>query len=91
MSSISQVIALINQMENDGVIERYAVGGAVGATFFLKPVSTLDVDIFKDKARLLQFVESGVLNADRFQSILARHDLNGKWQEFKNSFLSGAK
>ena len=44
--SISQVIALINQMEADGVIERYAIGGAVGATFYLEPVATLDVDIF---------------------------------------------
>ena len=33
-------------MESDGVIERYAIGGAVGATFHLEPVSTLDVDIF---------------------------------------------
>lgn len=44
--SISQVITLVNQMEADGVIERYAIGGAVGATFYLEPVATLDVDIF---------------------------------------------
>lgn len=43
---IQEVIATINQMQNDGVIERYAVGGAVGATFYLEPVATLDVDIF---------------------------------------------
>jgi hypothetical protein len=40
--SISQVIALVNQMEADGVIDRYAIGGAVGATFYLEPVATLD-------------------------------------------------
>lgn len=44
--SIAQVIHLINQMQADGVIERYAIGGAVGATFYLEPVATLDVDIF---------------------------------------------
>ena len=33
-------------MQADGVIERYAIGGAVGATFYLEPVATLDVDIF---------------------------------------------
>jgi hypothetical protein len=33
-------------MQADGVIGQYAVGGAVGATFFLEPVNTLDVDIF---------------------------------------------
>lgn len=44
--SIAQVIRVINQMEADGVVERYAIGGAVGATFYLEPVATLDVDIF---------------------------------------------
>ena len=33
-------------MVADRVIERYAIGAAVGATFYLEPVSTLDVDIF---------------------------------------------
>src|SRR5438132_2425589 len=33
-------------MKADGVIERYAIGGAVGATFYLEPVATLDVDVF---------------------------------------------
>src|SRR3954462_3019943 len=44
--SIRDVIIAMNQMEMDGVIERYAIGGAVGATFYLEPVATLDVDIF---------------------------------------------
>ena len=44
--SIRDVIVTINQMEADGVIDRYAIGGAVGATFYLEPVSTLDVDVF---------------------------------------------
>jgi hypothetical protein len=176
MSSISQVIAMINRLEEDGVIERYAIGGAVGATFYLEPVATLDVDIFvafrpeagrillslqpifdyltarggviegeyvviagwpvqflpptsplveealaeavtvqlesipariftaehlaavalqtgrpKDKARLLQFVESGAIDAGHFQAILSRHSLNKRWQEFERTFLSGAK
>lgn len=33
-------------MQADGVIRRYAIGGAVGATFYLEPVATLDVDVF---------------------------------------------
>lgn len=43
---IREVIETINRMEADGVIDRYAIGGAVGATFYLEPVSTLDVDVF---------------------------------------------
>lgn len=36
----------INEMRAAGIIERYAIGGAVGATFYLEPSATLDVDIF---------------------------------------------
>jgi hypothetical protein len=43
---IQEVITAINQMQADGIIARYAIGGAVGATFYLEPVATLDVDIF---------------------------------------------
>jgi len=37
---------MLNHVERDGVINRYAIGGAVAATFYLEPVSTLDVDVF---------------------------------------------
>ncbi|MGA6981560.1 MAG: hypothetical protein WBZ11_08420 [Candidatus Sulfotelmatobacter sp.] len=36
----------INQMQADGVICHYAIGGAVGATFYLEPAATYDLDIF---------------------------------------------
>lgn len=170
---IQEVIQTINQMQADGVIERYAIGGAVGATFYLEPVATLDVDIFitfkaeagrllvspqpifdylkarggtmegehiviagwpvqflppntplveealreavthdvagiparvftaehlaaialqtgraKDKARLLQFVESGTFAAARFQAILGCHGLVAAWQKFEQQFLT---
>ncbi len=171
--NIKETIAAINRMQADGVIDRYAIGGAVGATFYLEPVSTLDVDVFitfrpeagttlispqpivdylkarggtmegeyivvagwpvqflpvanplleealaqaveknvtgmsawvftaehlaaialqtgraKDKARLLQFVETGALDLARFQAILARHGLPPAWQRFEQQFLT---
>lgn len=43
---LREVIEVLNQMRKDGVIGRYAIGGAVGATFYLEPVATLDVDVF---------------------------------------------
>jgi len=170
--NIRNTIAVINQMQADGVIERYAIGDAVGATFYLEPVATLDVDVFitlhpeagsllanpqpifdylkarggtmegeyivvagwpvqflpatgplvgealaqavekdvagtsacvftaehlaaialqtgraKDKARLLQFVETGALDPARFQAILCRHGLQEAWQCFEKQFL----
>ena len=169
---ITEVIRTLNQMMADGVIERYAIGGAVGATFYLEPVATLDVDVFvtfrpepgrllispqpifdyltargcpvegeylviggwpvqflpptgalveealaeaverevegipvrvftaehlaaialqtgrgKDKARLLQFIEAGALEAARFQAILTRHGLLDQWSQFERQFL----
>ena len=170
---IQEVIAVINQMESDGVIDRYAIGGAVGATFYLEPIATLDVDVFvvfrsepgnlvvnpqplfdylkkhggtiegeyvvlggwpvqflpstgplvdealaqavahdvegtstrvfsaehlaaialqtgraKDKARLLQFVESKALNVSRFHDIVLRHGMAAAWARFERQFLS---
>jgi len=170
---IQEVIQAINQMLADGIIDRYAIGGAVGATFYLEPVATLDVDVFvafksapdsllvspqpifdylkahggtvrgeyivladwpvqflpppsplveealdqavtldaggvparvfsaehlaaialqtgrsKDKARLLQFLESGVLNAQKFEELVTRHGLSDSWARFGRHFLS---
>ena len=166
--SIRDVIATVNEMEKDGVIERYAIGGAVGATFYLEPVSTLDVDIFvtfqsdegilslkpifdyliarggvpakeyivldgfpvqflpptsplveealveavireidgvparvftpehlatialqvgrtKDKLRVVQFLEEGALDPSRFETIVQRHNLDGRWVALKSA------
>jgi hypothetical protein len=172
--NVKDTIATINQMQAAGVIERYAIGGAVGSTFYIEPVATLDVDVFvafppqagsllvspqpifdylkerggvmdgeyiilagwpvqflpaanplltealdqavekrvtdvsvrvftaehlaaialqtgraKDKARLLQFVEAGALDATRFQDIVIRHGLASAWERFENQFLGG--
>lgn len=43
---LQKTLEVINQMQEAGVIGRYAIGGAVGATFYLEPVRTVDVDIF---------------------------------------------
>jgi hypothetical protein len=43
---LQKTLSVINQMQAAGVIGRYAIGGAVGATFYLEPVRTVDVDVF---------------------------------------------
>jgi len=43
---MKDTFTVLNQMQTDGIIGRYAIGGAVGATFYLEPVATLDVDVF---------------------------------------------
>jgi hypothetical protein len=44
----------------------------------------------KDKARLLQFVESGVLDASKFEELVIRHGLTDAWQRFGRQFLGDA-
>ncbi len=41
----------------------------------------------KDHARILQFVESGALEADKLDGILKRHGLIEKWERFGDKFL----
>ena len=41
----------------------------------------------KDKARVLQFLEAGVLDRERLREILRRHALTGDWQQFERQFL----
>lgn len=43
---MKDTLEVINRMHADGVIGNYAIGGAVGATFYLEPVATLDIDVF---------------------------------------------
>ena len=156
----------INRMQAEGLVRKYAIGGAVGATFYLEPLATLDIDIFvsmktpqgsslvtlasiydcltsrgykaekeylvidewpvpflppndaldeealqqavetevegvrawvitaehlvaiplrtargKDFARILQFVEAGVLDSSKLDPILQRHGLLEKWEQ----------
>jgi len=41
----------------------------------------------KDKARLLQFIETAALDRARFQAILSRHGLQEAWQRFEKQYL----
>ncbi len=67
---IEEVIRTVNQMKADGVIANYAIGGAVGATFYLEPVSTLDVDIFIEVHAM---AGSSIISLDPIFSYLREH------------------
>jgi hypothetical protein len=41
-----KTLEVVNQMQKEQVIGKYAIGGAIAATFYLEPVSTFDIDIF---------------------------------------------
>ena len=67
---IEEVIRTVNQMKADRVITNYAIGGAVGATFYLEPVSTLDVDIFIEVHAM---AGSSIISLDPIFSYLREH------------------
>ncbi len=43
---IAGALATLNTLEAEGIIGRYAIGGAVGLLFYTEPVLTDDMDIF---------------------------------------------
>ena len=43
---MKETLKLINRMVKAGVIEGYAIGGAVAAIYYLEPFDTADLDIF---------------------------------------------
>lgn len=43
---MKDTLAEINELRTAGHIGKWAIGGAMGATFYLEPISTYDLDIF---------------------------------------------
>lgn len=45
-ANFEKVIAVLQKMQTDSIIEKYAIGGAFAATLYDEPISTIDLDIF---------------------------------------------
>jgi predicted nucleotidyltransferase len=43
---LGRALRVLNSLESEGVIGRYAIGGAVGLIFYIEPLDTDDLDIF---------------------------------------------
>ena len=53
---MKEALKVLAELVAGGVIEDYAIGGAMGATFYLEPMVTMDLDVFvlfKDNTSLL--------------------------------------
>jgi hypothetical protein len=48
MGSVTETIRVLNQMVANGVVSRYAIGGGIGALFYIEPFETHDLDVFVD-------------------------------------------
>jgi len=43
---VKRTLEVLNELEREGVFTRYAIGGAMAATFYTEPVLTFDLDVF---------------------------------------------
>ncbi len=43
---MEKTLQALNALERDGIIGRYAIGGAMAATFYAEPRFTFDLDVF---------------------------------------------
>jgi len=43
---VKRTLEILNELEKEGVFSRYAIGGAMAATFYTEPVLTFDLDVF---------------------------------------------
>jgi hypothetical protein len=43
---MKNALSVLNDLETKGLLGRYAIGGAMGAMFYVEPVATYDLDVF---------------------------------------------
>ncbi|MBD3322033.1 MAG: hypothetical protein GF350_13125 [Chitinivibrionales bacterium] len=43
---MEKTLQVINKLQETGLINKYAIGGAMAATFYVEPILTYDLDIF---------------------------------------------
>src|SRR6266542_1257297 len=64
---MKRTLQVLNELELGGVIDRYAIGGAMGATFYVEPLLTFDLDV------VLPQSAAGLLSlAPLYEALLAR-------------------
>ncbi|MBE2204873.1 MAG: hypothetical protein IAE94_11100 [Chthoniobacterales bacterium] len=67
-------LRVLNELEREDVISRYAIGGAVGAIFYMEPFLTYDLDVFV----LLPQTTSGLLTLSPIYEELKRRGYTGE-------------
>lgn len=69
---MKQTLDVINQMEADGIIDRYAVAGAVATYNYIEPALTNDLDILVSFDEPATAGESGLISLDPIYLYLKR-------------------
>ena len=63
---MERTLQVLNELERDGALSRYAIGGAMGATFYIEPFLTFDLDIIV----LLPETKGGLLTLTPLYDVL---------------------
>ena len=63
---MERTLQVLNELERDGVLSRYAIGGAMGATFYIEPLLTFDLDVIV----LLPETKAGLLTLTLLYEVL---------------------
>ena len=58
---IKQTLDVINAMEHDGIIRRYAIAGAVAAYNYIEPTVTDDLDLLVSFSERASIPQSGLI------------------------------
>ena len=68
---MERVLQVINQMQADGVVESYAIGGGIAAVYYIEPYQTDDIDIFVPVSAVTSR-ESALVSLEPIYSYLAK-------------------
>ena len=66
---MERTLQILNELEREGVLGRYAIGGAMGATFYVEPLLTFDLDVFV----ILPETAGGLLTLAPLYAALRQH------------------
>ncbi len=78
---MQKTLAILNELESAGLVERYAIGGAMAAFFYAEAVVTEDLDAFV----LLQ-TSGGLISLTPIYDFLKQH---GATEEREHLWLAG--
>ena len=82
---MKETLKVINQMVKDGVIEEYAIGGAVAAIYYLEPFDTADlereVDLAERETRDARALEAHDLGVARTRVLALLDRLNPRYAQ----------
>jgi hypothetical protein len=74
---MQDTLRVINSLESEGIIGKYAIGGATGVVFYAEPVLTYDLDIFC----YLPHTDGGLINLGPVYSYLLKMGYEAKGEQ----------